>query len=151
MTFISAQLFPANSISPSSSSARPQQTPSARSGAGSQGGRGSPGVFRGVLSSPLVSPHKLCWLQAVAVRAPEGGTSWRPGEERQPGAWGACSPFQQSCFCLSWLLFPFHQLHPGNARLRGGKGAGASEVLLQGPVRQKWCQDSCCHKVRLGL
>lgn len=131
MTFISAQLPSASSISPSSSSACPRQTQPVRSEAGSQGDRGSPEVFRGVPSSPLVSPHMLCWLQALAVRAPQRGSNWRPGEEASLEFWGTPSPFQQCCFCLSWLLFPFHQLHPANAKLRGGKGAGAREVLLQ--------------------
>lgn len=151
MAFISAQLLPANSISPSSSSARPQQTPLQGLGLDPREVKDPQGFSEEFSAAPWSRPTSSAgsrlWQSEPLKEAPAGGQ----GRSGSLGLGGACSPFQQSCFCLSWLLFPFHQLHPGNARLRGGKGAGASEVLLQGPVRQKWCQDSCCHKVRLGL
>lgn len=112
-------------------------------GEGPQGGRGSPGGFRGALGGPLGSPHAFCRLRAAAVRhpppPPRRGSSWRPGEQHHPGACGCPQPVFSNAggretlrFSLSRLLFPFSQLHPGNARLGGGgEGAGVSEVLLQ--------------------
>lgn len=89
---------------------------------------GPQGFSEGSSVAPCgVSPHMLCWLQALAVR----GSSWRLERSTNLGLWGTPSRFQQCFFCLSWLPFLFHQLHPGNAKWRGGKRAEASDVLLQ--------------------
>lgn len=103
LTFFSAQLPPANSISLSSSSACPHQTLSvSRSCVRIPGrSRGPRGSTRGPQQPLGLTPHVLLAPGSGSQR----GSSWRPGEEHQPGALGCPQPV--SAMLLLPLMAPF--------------------------------------------
>lgn len=108
---------------------------------------GPQGFSEGSSVAPCgVSPHMLCWLQALAVKeaaaggwrgAPTWGFGVLPADFSNASS-ASHGSLSSSTSCIQAML--------------SGEGAREQKpVMSYYKLKQQWCQDCCCHLVRLGL